>query len=763
MELDGEAFQELLSGPQALERIQSARKRLAHEKALIDSQLEAGISRQVHTLADGLSAVQDIKTEVAALRSTMAEMSNTYEESLPNVPGFDDTQRLATILTNFELTQKFVAHFRALPQQLEKVQRLVDADGAFDVENPMPNLLSAHYLLSELRRVREEAAVYLNLKDVTSDTRVTVRKLYEPLDTVTAQFDANIWSIAEDILEPLRCGNKSLVVRAAKVVEAEEKHDFIMQVRSGRTKPESAYLKRFFNAIEMSVSQQFDNCMAEFKPDTDPSELLQNLGFGNSELLCCQTELAPCCPARWQIFHKFVKWYHKGVHRSLNAIMQFEPPAAILLQTLRFVKQYYVTMNQAFHINKKTDTELLQPPLLDGKEQELYTDYLNMIVKKLKEWYGNIWEIERKEFLEGSLHPEYHANGVGLESHTTITKLINQQLDVAAESGQAKVIAGCVDACCEIVELRQRQWVDLMRAATKKELRGDPDAPKGLYEYIFVVANDQDRAYAFIELLTPKWSEPVPVKYQGQILTRFEEAKEGFQNVTKECFLCNLKIVFSDTQPAFAQIFQSESWYSGATIKAIIDTFADFVEDARRLLMPDLFEIFLGKLCTDTILHYLRAMRLSPSSSSVGGAGGNGQFSSSSSDGQKKLNMPRGKQRIISDAKALFEFFTKPDYGLDSETVTKVFYVFDLFCDVQDAPFEELPALFRELRSNERDAPVDLFEAMLSLRLDVDQKLLRQLMGEVRAVAVHAEPLVEKTDGEVVEQEHSFLYEFNKA
>lgn len=744
MDLDSDAFQELLDGPQALERIQGARRRLLHEKALVDSQLEAGIARQVHTLAEGSAAVRGIKGNVAALRGTMAQMVSTYEESLPNVPGFDDTQRIATILTNFELTQKFVAHFRALPGQLATVRQLVEADGAFDVENPMPNLLPAHFLLSELRRVREEAAAHLDAKDVTSDTRVTVRKLYEPLDAVTAQFDANIWAIAEDILEPLRCGNRSLVVRAAKIVEAEEKHDFIMQVRGGRAKPESAYLQRFFGAIETSIAQQFDNCMAEFRPDTSPSELLENLGFGNSELVCAQTDLAPCCPQRWQIFHKFVQWYHRGVHRALNAIMKFEPPAAVLLQTLRFVKQYYATMNQAFHISRKATPELLQPPLLDGKEQELYSDYLAMIVAKLKEWYGNIWDVEKKEFLEGALHPEYHANGVGLESHTTITKLINQQLDVAAESGQAKVIAGCVDACCEVVELRQRQWIELMQFTTRKELRGDPDAPKGLYEYIFVVANDQDRAYAFIEQLAPKWSEPVPLKYQSQILTRFEEAKEGFQNVTKECFLCNLRIIFSDTAPAFDEIFQAETWYSGATIKAICDTFADFVEDARKLLMPDLFEIFLGKLCTDTILHYLRAMLVPPTAR------------------PKKLNMPRGKQRIIADAKTLFEFFTRPDYALDPDTVTKVFYVFDLFCDVQDAPFSELPALFRELRTNERDAPVDLFEAMLSLRLDVDQKVLRQLMSEVRAVAVHAEPRADKSDGDVVEQEHSFLYDFSK-
>ena len=120
--------------------------------------------------------------------------------------------------------------------------------------------------------------------------------------------------------------------------------------------------------------------------------------------------------------------------------------------------------------------------------------------------------------------------------------------------------------------------------------------------------------------------------------------------------------------------------------------------------------------------------------------------------------MPRGKERIISDAKTLFDFFTQPDYGLDSDVVTQVFYIFDLFCDVQDAPFEELPALFRELRTNERDAPVDLFESMVMLRDDVDQKQLRVIMTEVRAVAVHAEPTIE--EGENNEQAHSFLYEY---
>lgn len=755
IENDSDLVEELFEETNSLENIRAIRKKLIREKSLIDSQLQADMRGQMHILAEGMSSLHLIRQNVGETKHVLGSTYEVYLDSVKHVPGFEDIQIIARIQSNFNSTQKFVLHFESFSEQLELARQLMEQDGEFDIDNEMPNLIPAHFILSQLRQVREEATAYLRAKDATSDTRLTVRKLYEPLDRVVQTFDESIIAIAENLLETLRTGNKSLVVRTAKLLEAEERQDVVARL-SQKTKANTnnygseiagpraprQYLDRFFRTIESSIKSQFDNCMSAFPPDSAPSQLLENLSFVNSELIGAKEDLEPCCPVRWHIFNKFVLWYHQGVHRTLETIMRFEPTAEILLELLRYVKEYYATMSKAFGISRKITPELLEPPLLDGRERDLYDDYLKLLVSKLKQWYANIWEGEKRDFEKDVFHPEYHADGFGLETHTTVTKLIAQQLEVAANSSQARVIAGCVDACCEVVMSRQQSWIELMRNVTKKAIRGDQDAPQGLFEYICVIANDQDRGYAFLEQLSAKWSEPMPPRYQGRVIERFEEAQEGFQLVTKTCFLMNLEIIYSDTKPAFREIFVSDKWYSGVTIQAIIDTYADFVADAKKLLLADLFDIFLGKLCTETILWYLRAM-LVPTGAR-----------------DKKLNLPRGKDRIMSDAKVMYDFFTKEEYGLDKDLTRKVFYVFDVFSDVLVAPLEEISAIFSDLRSSEKDAPLDLFESMLSLRNDIDLRTLREIMTDIRAVVVQTEPHAMETDGEDVG--HSFLYEFHK-
>lgn len=763
---DSAIVKELLDETNGMKNIQQLRKKLLREKTLVDSQLQAGIKQETKTLADNIQVLRKLRSTVGGAKHSLGDMDQLYAESVAHVPGFDDTQSVATMLSNFDLTQKFVAHFEGFELQTKQVGQLMESDGDYDLENKMPNLVPVHYMLNQLRVVREEATRYLSMKDATSDTRLTLKRLYEPLDYLVERFDYTLTQIGENLLETLRSGNSSLVVRAAKIIEFEERQDIIAQLsnegqkkckglsqfgqsagvsssRYGHREPRR-YLEQFFKSIESSIRAQFDFCMSEFSPDTNTEALLAELDFVYSELQGAKEDLMQCCPERWQIFQKFVHWYHQGVHRTLEAIMRFETPPGLKLVILEYVKQYYRTMSDVFGVSRKKTPELLQPPLLDGRERELYDDYLEHLVSNLRKWYGTIWDNQKEEFEKGTFQPEFIEDGPGLKEFLLVTKLIAQQLEVAGESKQARLIAGCVDTCCDVIVEYQRKCVQLIRTATRKSIHEEPDAPNGTFEYLFLIANDQDRSYTFLENLSAKWSAPMPPRYQGKVISKFTEAQEGYQEVTKECFLQSLQFIYSDTRSAFSDVFSSEKWYSGLTMTEIIDTYEDYVGDTKKILLKDLFDIFLGKLCTETILWYLRAMIVP------------------SGDKPRKINMPRGKERIRDDATRLHAFFTREEFGLDNDATNDAFFVFKILCNVLEAPsLDELPELFRELRSNERDAPLDLFEAMVNLRKDVDARSLRDIMVNVRSEIVHKEPAA----AEVEDQEdlgHSFLYDFNK-
>lgn len=56
--------------------------------------------------------------------------------------------------------------------------------------------------------------------------------------------------------------------------------------------------------------------------------------------------------------------------------------------------------------------ELLEPKLLDGKQQELIDDYLKLIVKKMDEWTSNIMATQTKDFTQRMNPPEEDVDGM---------------------------------------------------------------------------------------------------------------------------------------------------------------------------------------------------------------------------------------------------------------------------------------------------------------------------------------------------------------
>lgn len=712
--------------------IPALRMKIQREKMLVDSQLQTGIQAQVGILNKGMQDLTKARQDVETAQSIFSEMHQSHEESAEAVSDFAKIQKLFTVVANFDQTCRFMDHFSSFSSDISALKKLMSADGPFEIESRMPNLLKTHYAITQIRNVQDEAQRFLLQHEATSDTRAIVRKHFEPLDKLVEVFDETLFDIAGCLLEILRTGDSSLVVRVAKIVDYEEKRDLVVKMSSKLEGVQPRhYPQRFFGAVESSVKDIFKNLMAEYSPMNMPEELLENLDWVYSDLSAARQLLQPCVPERWKVFDKYVSFYHQAMHDLLETIMKYEPSAATLLVLLQFVKKYYATMRENFGLTKKA----LQPPLLDGREKEYYEDYLKMLVSKLKEWYKTIAVEEQRPFRMRSSPPEIHHDGsLGLEGHTTVSKLVSQQLEVAANSSQGRVVAGCVDACCEILMQRQQEWINVVHEEVNREtspVEGD-EAPPGLFEYLMALANDQDRSYLFLEDLSAKWSEPLPSKYKQQVQQRFEEAQQGYQEVTKTCVVGILRIIFADCAKAFDKIFVDSRWLKGTTSQEIVDTLADFVSEAQAALIPDLFDIFTYRLCAETVLHYLKA----------------------TTHARGKLSMPKGKERILQDVQLFYGFFTKEDISADPGDIDELFSVFGPFCDALEVPVSRLADPFEALRDKIWDAPVDLYECMIGIRKDVDKSAFKATMARVRAFAVQSQ------GGS--EQEHTFLHEFRR-
>lgn len=751
---------QFLNSPDAFEHISELRQKLQREKNVIDSQLQAGVVAQVKQLTAGMATLGQARERIDAVQTGMRQLYSQHTDSVRSVRDFSKIQQLSTVAANFDLAQKFVDNFQTLKRDIDYIKSLMDADGEFDIESRMPNLLPAHYALSQLRQVQEQALKYAEHSSM--DVRQTIRRHFAPLDQLVERFDNVVFDIASCLLEILATGDRSLVVRVAKIIDYEERQDLLFDVAQQMKTPKRMaglrssaslklkpgqlvlnhkprhYTERFFRAIEASVKEIFTNCMTQFSPETQPEELLENLDWIYSDLLKAKTLLVQCVPERWAILDKFVEFYHQGTHRLLDSIMRFEPAAQTLLLLLQFSKEHYKRMETLLGIPKKQ----LTPPLLDGREKDLYDDYLKLLVSKLDEWYSTISVTEKRPFVTRSVPPEKHSdNTLGLDGHTTMFKLVSQQLEVAADSGQGRIVAGCVDACCEVLKKRENEWIQTVQSEVQREISvTDPDSeevPRGLYEYIIALANDQSRAHDDLEELSNKWSAPLSRKYAGAVRAKFAEAQAGYFEVTKACIKGMLRIIFNDTKPAFEKLFRSSKWYKGVIIGQIVATLGEFMDDAQELMIPELFDIFTLQLCREVTLEYLRAMI--------------------PAQGEVKSN---GYERVIEDIAALYELFSSERYEMDTEEIQQVFKVLECLCDTLQTDLPNMSDRFLQLREYFWDAPLDLFELMMGLSKAHGKKQLRETIAKVRLVAVQTQVDTKGSDDEP--RQPTFLQNFRK-
>ena len=93
-----------------------------------------------------------------------------------------------------------------------------------DLTAQMPNLLPVHLQLTQLQDFRDDVMTQSEKVD-DPDIRRTLETYFDPLSHTVDTFDERIGLISMSLIEIVRAGNYGLVVRLAKIVEAEERSD----------------------------------------------------------------------------------------------------------------------------------------------------------------------------------------------------------------------------------------------------------------------------------------------------------------------------------------------------------------------------------------------------------------------------------------------------------------------------------------------------------------------------------------------------------
>ncbi|CBQ73963.1 related to SEC6-protein transport protein [Sporisorium reilianum SRZ2] len=736
---------EFLKSPDDLTKISALRKKLLKEQSSLSAKLKLGAKEQLEATRDGLLKLQATRKDVAAIREAFAQVEALYtstegeEGSRSNHPdanrSFRIISQVSQIHRNFVQTTSTLEKLDALPGQIEQLAEMLQRSQD-DIMGPATDLLPLHFHLSQLEAFRNET--FQIARTCSADVRNTISEVFAPLDGLIRAFDDYIMVLAERTMDLVREGRPAVVVKLVKIIEKESREDeraaairlakranlegaarFRSVVANARVI--KLYRPKFVEAIDRSTAELFDECWSRFGADDTSLEFLGHLDWIYDDMRFVQSDLTPLFPPDYKILRTFVKSYHKHLGSILRErILAKDPEASALLELYQFTQEYTKTMTKEIGADKAW----LEPTLLAGKEQGIIDDYLGLITKKIDEWTANLMSDEVREFVARQNPPDEDNEGqYGLQGAAILFQMVNQQVDVAADSGQASVLAKVVDHAAKAMHSTQATWLRVLEGEFKKqrEAKTPDDVVGGLVEYVIALANDQLKSADYAEALIARLEPMVSQKYQAGIREAVDNALNGFLDVSKRCTQVLVDLVFADLQPAIKDLFAFPVWYSEGTMTTIVETMRDYTTDYSERLNPDLFDVLCDDMMDRLLVSYIGALRRV----------GNG-----------KLRMPAAGEQMrkdAEDAKTLFLAFKKEQEvgdkfevleairGMLTSSATMVFLPYWSFAKAHGAHLGFLEAIMKARDDLKRD---DVNALMESARRKVKSEGLNELVPE---------------------------------
>ena len=468
------------------------------------------------------------------------------------------------------------------------------------------------------------------------------------------------------------------------------------------------YRSKITKTISETIQSAFDDSYDRYQRDT--GAFLDNLGWIYQDLIRIESDVAPCFPPSYDMYAFYIKEYHRNLNATLQRLLESEPEASSLLHLHAWLKEYKKSMKEL-----NVPSELIEPPLLNGEEQNLIEDYLKLIVKKLDEWSANLMKTEIQEFTTRAMQPEVDSDGLyGTQGAVILFQMVNQQIDAAMESGQGAILARVVEEISRVMRGIQDQWTKVVEAEFKKQTEKPDEIVAGLAEYCLALANDQIKSADNTEALLGKLEPLVSEKYRVPINEKLNDAIDGNLDVAKKCMQTFVDIIFNDLKPATKQLFQA-AWYDGI-IEQIVVTMKDYTSD-QQFVKPLLFELVVEDLLDTFLVTYLTALANSP-----------------------KLRLPAATERIKADISAIYAFFGefKPDKELE-----KYFEVIEHILAMLEAS-KSMAFLSFWAFAKVHGPCLPFVEGLMKARGDLDRTAVNEVMEAIKR-KVKDEGLTERT------------------
>ncbi|KAI8377011.1 exocyst complex component Sec6-domain-containing protein [Blakeslea trispora] len=703
-------------------------RKLAREKASIDAQLNTGVQSQLDHVQEGLETLTISSRNINRVKENMRTIDKLCYDAQSMIQDFPRINMISQVHQNFVATQAQVKAFEKLYQQLD------DLDAAFepmrnDIFHPHDALLHVHYHLYKLEEFRDKTMH--QARDSPHDAMITLKTYFRRVDVLSDDFTQHLWLLTRNLIPLIDNGCGATIIKLVKIIECEEAADekalAAKQAQSnhqdlqgnnhkkwrlaeGNPRTIKSYRVEFFEQLHQSLREHFDRVFQPYREQEDWQSALDATEFIFDDLELVFHEIVPKFPKKYKIFPYFVLEYHRHTYDLLNRLIAQDLDAGTILRLLRFVRDYYTTMSTRLGVTE----ELLEPQLLDGQEQPLVDEYLKLVRRTLVEWTSNLMQSESTHFVNRDEPPEMSPDGqLGLPGAVDLFQIINQQIDVAADANQGKLLYLVISECHKVMKDSQSFWKKLLHSELQKQFDTPNEVPIGFLEYTMALANDQIKCSDYANDMLIRVPPIVDANYKTQVEDKLSTAIDGYLQIAVSAREALLEITFADVKSVFQDLF-STRWYEQPLIPSVIETLRDYCNDFAHL-NQFIFEKLVHDMLDRFLMLYLEAMRHKTA----------------------KFQMPTCLERIENDVRLSFSFFAELT---SPEEMEERFDVIDKIHNLLNSSRRMIFVDYYNLRQAYPDVPLAFVENILSKRDDLDKAALKDIMEGIKAKAREYEP-----------------------